>query len=351
VTTRAATLAALLAVLGRPTWWLLALAGFLARGGILLFLLAIIVLPSPLAVSNLLAPLLVPIIFGGVTPALAAAIAATIVTVLALIAAGTLLGAVVEVELIEGARAAAGEEGIPLARRPAPGRWRIARVAVARAIAHIPLLVVASLAAIQIVSVVYVELISPVDITTPLPVRILVGAAAPTVAILVALVIGEIAGGWAARAIVLDARSVLRAVMAGFGDLVDRPASALLPALLTTGLLVLDLAAMLAAVDLAWTIARSRLVDIPPAPVETGLALASFAATWFLALLVTGLIDAWRSVAMTFEAERRAAAERPATVDAEDPAGTDGSGVGGTIGGSTGRRPGDWSAGSPGGSL
>jgi hypothetical protein len=108
---------------------------------------------------------------------------------------------------------------------------------------------------------------------------------------------------------------------------------------------------MLAVVDLAWTIARSRLVDIPPAPVPTGLALASFAATWFLALLVTGLIDAWRSVAMTFEAERRAAVERPATVDAGDPSGVDASGLGGTIGGSTGRRPGDWSAGGEGGSL
>lgn len=351
MTTRAATLAALLAVLSRPTWWLLALAGFLVRGGILLFLLAIVVLPSPLAVSNLVAPLLVPIIFGGVTAELAAAIGAAIVVVVALLAAGTLLGAAIEVALIEDARAVAGDEGIPPARRPAPGRRRVLRVAVARVIAHIPLLVVGSLAAIQIASVVYVELITPVDITTPLPIRILVGAAGPIVAILVALVLGEIAGGWAARAIVLDARSVPRAVGSGFGDLLDRPGSALLPALLTTGLLILDLAAMLAAVDLAWTIARSRLVDIPLSPVETGLALASFAATWFLALLVTGLIDAWRSVAMTFEAERRAAAERPATVDAEHPSGADGSGVGGTIGGSTGRRPGDWSAGNPGGSL
>ena len=306
MTTRAATLAALLAVLGRPTWWLLALAGFLARGGILLFLLAIVILPSPLAVSNLLAPLLVPIIFGGVTPALAAAIAAAIVALLALLAAGTLFGAAVEVELIEEARAAAGEEGIPLARRPAPGRWRIVRVAVARVLAHIPLLVVASLAAIQIVNVVYVELISPVDVATPLPSKSSSGPPARSWRSSWPSSSARSRVAEAARAIVLDARSVPRAVVAGFGDLVDRPASALLPALITTGLLILDLAAMLAAVDLAWTIARSRLVDIPPAPVETGLALASFAATWFLALLVTGLIDAWRSVAMTFEAEHQA---------------------------------------------
>ena len=46
------TLAALLAVLGRPSWWMLGLAGFLVRGGIVVFLVAIITLPSPLALSH-----------------------------------------------------------------------------------------------------------------------------------------------------------------------------------------------------------------------------------------------------------------------------------------------------------
>ena len=221
-------------------------------------------------------------------------------------------------------------------------------------IAHLPLLVVASLAAIQIVNVAYVELISPVDITTPLPLRILVGAAGPIVAIVVTLVIGEIAGGWAARRD--RPRRPIRSRApspAGFGDLVDRPRVGA-PARRSSrpALLVLDLAAMLAAVDLAWTIARSRLVDIPPAPVETGLALASFAATWFLALLVTGLIDAWRSVAMTFEAERRAAAGTAGDRRCRGPRGHGWRpGWAGQSGDRPDRRPGDWSAGSPGGSL
>jgi len=352
VTTRAATLAALLAVLGRPTWWVLALAGFLARGGIVLFVLAIVILPSPLALSNVLSPLLVPIIFGGVSAELALAIVAAILSVLAMIAAGALVGAATEIALIEDGRAAAPDEGIPAASRaPLPGRWRTFRVAAARLVAHLPLLVVASLATIQIVNVTYAELIRPEDISTPLPLRILGGAALPIAAIVLTLVLGEIAGGWAARAIVLDGRSVLRAVTAGFDDLVERPRSTLLPALLTTAVLALDLAAVLAIVDLAWTLARTRLADIPPAPVETGLALASFAATWFLALLVTGLIDAWRSVAMTFEAERRAAATRPAGTGIAGPSGPDSAGVGGTFGGSPDRRPGDWSAGPEGGSL
>jgi hypothetical protein len=348
VTTRGATLAALLAVLGRPAWWLLGLAGFLARGGILLFLLAIITLPSPLAISNVVAPLLMPIVFGGVTPALAALIATAIGSLVAFVLVGALIGAGTEVVLIDDAREAAVEEGVPVVPPLPAGRWLIGRVAVAHLLAHIPLVIVAALGSIQIVGVAYVELTSPVEVVTPLPLRIVGGAIGPILAIVAAWVIGEIAGGLAARSVVLGGSSVLRSVSRGFGDLVSHPRSALLPGLLTTGVLVLDLAAMLAAVDLAWTIARSRLVEIPAAPVAIGLALASFAAMWCLALLVSGLIAAWRSVTMTFEAERVAAVEG---LRRSRPDGPDGRSVAGTFGSPASSRPGDWSAHNGGGSL
>jgi hypothetical protein len=348
VTTRGAILAALLAVLGRPAWWLLGLAGFLARGGILLFVLAIVTLPSPLAISNVVAPLLTPIVFGGVTATLAAVIAAGIGSVVAFVLLGALIGAATEVVLVHDARDAAGEEGVPLGPVSRSGRWLIGRVAVAHLLAHIPVVIVAALGSIQIVGVAYVELTSPADVATPLPVRIVGGAIVPILAIVVAWVIGEIAGGLAARSIAVRGSSVLRSVSRAYGDLVSRPRSALLPGLLTTAILALDLAAMLAAVALAWTIARSRLVEIPAAPVGIGLALASFAAMWCLALLVTGLIAAWRSVAMTFEEERRAAAE---ALRHPRPDGPDGRSVAGTFGAPSSSRPGDWSAHNGGGSL
>jgi hypothetical protein len=87
-------------------------------------------------------------------------------------------------------------------------------------------------------------------------------------------------------------------------------------------------------------------VDLPGDAVAIGFALTAFAAAWCLALLVAGLIDAWRGVAMTFEAERAALAAgaqaAPGSTDRDD---------GGTFGASTHHRPGDWSAGSQGGSL
>ena len=81
----AAVLASLLVTLGRPTWWVLALSTFLVRGGLLLFLLPIVSIPSPLAVSNVLAPLIVPVAFGriGADVLLLAAVSAIAIFILA----------------------------------------------------------------------------------------------------------------------------------------------------------------------------------------------------------------------------------------------------------------------------
>jgi hypothetical protein len=344
MTTRAVTLAALLAVLGRPAWWILALAGFLARGGILLFLFAVVTLPSPLAISDVVEPLIRQIYFGGVTPIIVAGIGLAVGAIVALLLAGALIAASTEVVLIGDARVAAAEEGLFTRVDRRSPRWVIVRVAAARLVAHIPFAVALAFGSVQIVDVVYAELVTPTDVLTPLPVRVLRATVGPIVVMVAALVLGEITGGLSARRIAVGGGSVLGSVSRAYGDLFGRPRSSLLPALLTTLILGLELAAMLAAIDLAWTTARSQLVQIPTEPLAAGLALASFAAAWCLALLVTGLIDAWRSVAMTFEEERVAAVAEARAAQLEAAAS-------GTYGASAHRRPGDWSAHNPGGSL
>src|SRR5204863_4478136 len=47
---------ALRLTLGRPALWPVALVGFLARGGIVLFLLAVVTPPSPVGLANLVGP-------------------------------------------------------------------------------------------------------------------------------------------------------------------------------------------------------------------------------------------------------------------------------------------------------
>ena len=63
----AALAGALLATLATPATWPLALAAFLVRGGLLVVVLPIVVLPSPVGLGNLLAPTLMTVVFRGVS--------------------------------------------------------------------------------------------------------------------------------------------------------------------------------------------------------------------------------------------------------------------------------------------
>jgi hypothetical protein len=337
----------LLAVLGRPSWWILGLAGFLVRGGILIFVVAIVALPSPLALSNVLAPIVTPLAFGRVDASTVALVGTGLLVLVAWLVGGTWIAAATEVVLIHDARQAAIEEGLPVGPEPPPSRLLITRSALAHLLALAPLAFVLGLGSVQIIAVVYRELVNPSD-ASPIVIRVVAGAIGPVVAIVIVWILGELVGGIAVRRIVLGGESVGGAVVHAAGDLVRRPLGALVAPLVTIAILVIDLAAVLAVVVLVWTEVRTRLIRPLDEPLATALAVATLGAAWCLALLVTGLIDAWRSVAMTFDTERTAAvAERSA-------AGGSGSGSGssaGTIGASTHPRPGGWSADDRGGSL
>ena len=347
MTIRGRILAALLAVLGRPTWWILALAGFLVRGGILLFLGAIVTLPSPLALANAFGPVVTSIYFGRIEPTTLVLLVSALGFVVAWIALGSWIGAATEVVLIRDARQAAIDEGLPAGPERSGGRLLITRSALAHLLAHVPLLAVAGLASIPITAAVYRELVTPSD-AGPIVLRVIAGAAGPVSAIALALILGEIVGGIAVRRIVLLGESVVGAVVRAAADLVRRPLAFLVAPLVQLAILAIDVAAVLLVVVLVWTEVRDRLTVALEAPLATGLALATLGAAWSLALVVTGLIDAWRGVALTFEVDRVAA-----LAAAGDTAGAGGgSGAGaGTMGASTHRRPGDWSADDRGGSL
>jgi hypothetical protein len=350
MTTRGATLAALLAALGRPSWWILALAGFLVRGGIILFVFAIVTLPSPLALSNVLGPIVTPLYLGRVEPATVALISSAILTLVAWVVAGGWFAAATEVVLIREAQRAASDEGLPGGSSRPSGSLLIARSTAAHLIALLPMAVALAIGSVQIFGVAYRELVNPSD-AGPIVLRVIAGAVSPVVVVVVLWILGEIIGGMAVRRVVLDDTAVVDAVLRSAVDLVARPAGGLLAPLVTTAVLVVDLGAVLAVVMIVWTEVRTRLIGPIVDPLATALALATLGAAWCLALLVTGLIDAWRSVAMTLEVERATAAELARSAVGGDPRSQAGSSSDGTIGGSSNGRPGDWSADDPGGSL
>ncbi|HUQ78249.1 MAG TPA: hypothetical protein VM427_05190 [Patescibacteria group bacterium] len=354
LTTRGATIAALLVALGRPVWWLLALAGFLARGGIAVFALAILSVPSPLVLSNILGPLVTPLAFGTLLPQTAVLIAVGIGLALFWLIAGGWFAAATEIGLIRDAQATAADEGllaaddVPPARRLAPSRRLAARAAAAHLLAHVPTALVLGVSGFAIVGVVYAELANPSD-AGPVAVRV-VGRAAPALAaIVVAWALGELVGGLAVRRIALDGSSIVSGVAEGVRDLVRRPIGSLVMPLLTMLVLAIELGAVLATVAIVLGQVRDRLIRGVDEPVAAGLTIATLGAAWTLALVVTGLIAAWRSVALTFEYERGAAERSPAAQAlagrGQDPD------EGGTIGASTDGRPGDRSTGDPDGSL
>ncbi len=353
VTTRGVSVAALLAALGRPSWWILALAGFLVRGGIVAFLVAIVMLPSPLAISTALGPIVTPLYLGRLEATTVTAIVGAVALVVGWLVVGGWFAAATEVALIRVSLRAGADEGMPIADPSRMSRFVTGRAALAHLLALVPFAVVLGLGSIRIVGVAYLELTNPSD-DGSLVLRIVSRATVPVAVIVATWVVGEIVGGRAVRRIV-GGDSVGAALASATADLFRRPAAALLAPLATTALLVLDLAAALAAVAIVWTELRSRLVDPLDSPVATVLALATFGAAWCLALLVTGLIAAWRSVAMTFEVELARLAVRlrgTAGPYPGDGGPTDrGSPGGGTIGVTPVRRPGDWSADDRGGSL
>jgi hypothetical protein len=329
-----AILASLLATIGRPDWWLLALAGFLLRGGFVLFIVPIVLLPSPLAVSNIVAPVIIPIALGRIgTDAIAISVGAA-----ALLSGWILIGgwiaAATELALIRSTRAAAVDEGVGSAPDAVAQRDRVlvGRLLAARLIAWLPLAVAIAVASLRIIAILYAELTRPVDVATPLAVRAALEAAPELAVVAIAWLVGEIVGSLAGRRIVLDGTPSGGSLRAGAGDLVRRPVSTLLPWLVTTGLLLTVLAGTVGAAGIAWSRVIVALSDRVPDPATIVLNLLLFVAIWLAAIVLAGLFAAVRASVQTFEEVRQRSATR-------------------TFGASAEQRPGDWSIPDEGGSL
>jgi hypothetical protein len=350
--------ASLLVSLGRPTWWLLALAGFLARGGILLAILPIVNLPSPLALSNVVAPVIVPLALGHFDEGVVAVLAIAAAGLLGWLIVGGLIGAATDLALIRDGLAAAIEEGVagraaadveaPATAGVARGGGRlVARILAARLLAHGPFAVVLAIGSVAIVQVAYAELTRPADVATPLVLRVSAAAAWPIIAIVVAWFVGELAGGIAARRIVLLGDGIRAALAGAVVALVRRPRSTIVPALVTTIPLVLILGGTLGGARVAWLRADAALVNPRVDPTTLVVTLGALVAIWLAALSLIGVLTAARSAALTFEALRGG----PNRLGEAASTGEFGDVVDGTFGASTHHRPGDRPLGDDGGSL
>jgi hypothetical protein len=305
---------ALLTTLATPPTWPLALAVFLLRGGLLLVVVPIVVLPSPVGLGNLLAPALITVVLRGLSVELAIVAALVILAALAWFVVGGLAAATLEAE---GARlvARAGDgsaDGMPAAERDAVtqvGQGRVAtRIVVARAMAHVPTGFALLWGSARLIDVAYRELTSPLDVATPIVIRVVGGAPEAIVAVLILWAIGEIVGGLAARRIALDGERTAAALRDAVAATARRPAiiavEFLVP-LMVLGLVVLP--STLAASG-AWNLVRAALRSSGDA-VSATLAVILFVTLWLVGLLLIAVTAAWRSA--VWSVAHRDPAKRP----------------------------------------
>ena len=336
-----AILASLLVTLGRPAWWLLALAGFLVRGGFVVFLIPIVVLPSPLAISNVVAPFVVPMALGRIGPEVILLLIAAGAGLFGWLLIGGALAAVTDLALTREVVSAAAEEGVGRPPPPPEGastdvergdRGLVGTIPAARLVAWLPLAAALAIGLVRIVAVTYVELTRPAEVASPLALRVAFGAAGELAVMAVAWVFGELVGGLASRWIVLDRAPAGRALAAAASDVVRRPGSTFLPWLLTTLMLLIVLGGTVGAASVAWSRVIVALSNRTPDVATVAISLLVFVAIWLAALALGGLFTAVRSSVLTFEHLR---------VRAET----------GTFGASAHHRPGDRSVPDRGGSL
>ena len=295
--------AALAASVGRPRWWVMALAAFLVRGGILVVLLPLVTLPSAAALATVFAPTIETLAMSRLSFEAALVGTAVLGTFIAVVGAAAWTGS-----WLDNALAREAELAEELDLRPAivePSAWHSLSI---RFVAHLPTLLALAYATVRLVIVTYQDLLSPGDPTVPIALRVL--AKAPDVVIVAgaAWLFGEAIGGLAARRSA-EGESIRGSLRGALGDLVARRgvATFVVTDAVVFGFIVL----LLAVVGQATAHLRAYLLDAAP-DLSIAAALLLLVATWVLALAVLGFALAWRATAWTVEA----APKRPPVVAA-----------------------------------
>lgn len=329
-----AMLAAVLAALGRPGAWPIALAGFLVRGGLIVLIAPIVVIPSTVDLANTVAPTLTPAIFGQSAPAFVALVALAVVGTTAWIIVGGLVGSWADLAMM---RAAAADDELdprPILVERTGAVWRGLAV---RLIALVPLGAAIAWGSTRIVDAAYHEIILPAELTTPIVLRVLRDVPDAVGIVIAAWLLGEMVGGLAQRRMWSSRDSIPGALARAFGSVVRRPITSVATLLLTSTVVALAVVPPALVAGVAWNRLRIAL-GTGAGGAELAVTLVIFVGLWFAALLLAGAGTAWRSYAWTAEAarvERRSARVPDARTIGEPEVG----------------RPGEWPSAGTSGSL
>lgn len=288
-------------MLGRGSWWVMALAGFLVRGGLLLLIPPIVMIPTTAELGGLLDPSIVGTGLATPTPALVALVAGLAIAFIVALVVTTVIGEWLELSLVEAA--AADDELAAFAATatdaPPPGTGLV-RASIVRLVAHVPTLAAGLVAASAIGVALTNEVTSPSG-PGPLPLRVFVDVPIPVAALVILWLVGEAWGGIAVRRLRIG-EAIGRALGLAWLDLV-RP----------SGLATLVVGSLAVALPVAilWYAAGRAFDRLWPLVVDgadarfVAIALVLLVATWVVALWLLAIGLAWRSAAWTAEVLRR----------------------------------------------
>lgn len=278
------------AALEAPRLWPVALAGFLARGGIVLFALPIVALPSVVGLTTFIGPN--SITAAGLAPRLVAMIGLTTAVLMIWITLATLVGAATDRLLIRAIVAAR-----PASERPlrAPDR-DLATLFVIRLVSLVPFALGVAIGGARLGQVAYQELVLPTDSSAPLVTRILAGAPEVVALLAATWLASELIGAVGVRLAMRDDRSALRSLAGALGWTVRHPVRSFGTLLATVLVSVVLIGPMIAVSIAAWASVRDLLLsDVRP---SIGfLAVVLFVVSWLVGLLVAAVVATWRSAA------------------------------------------------------
>lgn len=278
----------------RPRAWLLALAGFLGRGGVLVLGLPLLVLPTPTGISNALGGPLSSAVFGAPSRELLLLVVGAGLGAVALLVGGALLGAWAE---RAGVALALGRSFLP----GAPGTGRVALV---RLLGLVPVAVALAASGPGLAGAVYRELILPDELATPIVLRVLADVPGQVALVAGAWLLGDAAAALGVRRLLLDGRRVPSAWLLGWADLVRHPVRVLVAGVAGWAVALPLLLAGLAAASGAWVRLReAMLAAADPGAILAGL--LALPAAWLGTLVLAGIAAAFRNAAWTREVAAR----------------------------------------------
>jgi hypothetical protein len=300
---------------GRDTV-VVALAGFLLRGGILLLAVPSAVLPSVIGLAGALGVNAFGIDGRPTTSFIELVVAISAGAAIYLLLA-TVGGSLVDIWLIEAA--SDPDDRSPRPEPAAPMFERALSLAGIRTLCLVPLALALAWAGTRIYGSAYNELTTPSSLGVPLAIRTVLGAADAVAVVAVVWLLEETIGAIAVRRLVLTGCGVWRAIGGALSQLVRRPITSVATVLISYMASALVIAAGIAAIATAFDWCRVAARIQQPIPLSLGigqfsttrdvrpalflLAALTLAVAWLAASAFAGIASAWRSAALTGEVD------------------------------------------------